>query len=87
MFLEKGLLKMCSKLTGQYPCRSAISTPFPKNTSGELLLYRQYTYKQFLGKTIESCSDASRTGVYKMKLSDQADTNVFCANYPQGIGK
>ena len=64
MFLEKGVLKTCSKFTGEHPCRSVISikllcnfieialqhgcspvnllhicrTPFPKNTSGWLLL-------------------------------------------------
>ena len=52
VFLEKGDLKTCSKFTGEHPCQSAISiklqyhyilhifrTPFPKNTSGRLLLY------------------------------------------------
>ena len=64
LFLGKEILKICSKFTGEYPCRSAISvkllcnfieitlrhwcspinllhifrTPFPKNTSGWLLL-------------------------------------------------
>ena len=64
MFLGKGILKKCSKFTGDHPCRSVISiklqsnfieitlrrgcspvnllhifrTPFPKNTSGGLLL-------------------------------------------------
>ena len=64
VFLRKGVLKICSKFTGEHPCRSAISiklqnrfieitlwhgwspvnlwhifkTPFPKNTSGWLLL-------------------------------------------------
>ena len=64
VFLRKGVLKICSKCTGEHPCRSAISvklqsnfikippchgcspvnllhifrTPFPKNTSGWLLL-------------------------------------------------
>ena len=64
MFLGKGILKKCSKYTGDHPCRSVISTklqsnfieitlrrgwspvnllhifrtPFPKNTSGGLLL-------------------------------------------------
>ena len=64
MFLEKDVLKICSKFTGEHPCRSVISikllcnfieialrhgcspvnllhifrTPFPKNTSGGLLL-------------------------------------------------
>ena len=64
VFLGKGVLKICSKFTGEYPCRSVISIklqsffieiillhgfspanllhifkkPFPKNTSGGLLL-------------------------------------------------
>ena len=54
LFLGKGVLKICSKFTGEHPCRSAISiklqrcspvnllhifrTPFPKNTYGWLLL-------------------------------------------------
>ena len=54
VFLEKGVLKICSKFTGEHPCRSAISTKlqsnckfpaayfqntfFSKNTSGRLLL-------------------------------------------------
>ena len=64
VFLGTGVLKICSKFTGEHPCRSVISTkllcsvveiahrhgcspvnvlhifrtPFPKNTSGRLLL-------------------------------------------------
>ena len=59
VFLGKGILKICSKFTGELPCRSVLCnfieialrhgcslinllhvfrTPFPKNTSGELLL-------------------------------------------------
>ena len=52
MFLKKGVLKIYSKFTGEHPSRSVISikllshvnllhifrTPFPKNTSGWLLL-------------------------------------------------
>ena len=64
VFLRKGILKICSKFTGEHPCRSVISikllcnfikiilwhgcspvnllhifrTPFPRNTSGWLLL-------------------------------------------------
>ena len=65
VFFEKGVLKICSKSTGEHPCRSVISikllcnfieialrhgcspvnllhifrTPFPRNTSGWLLLW------------------------------------------------
>ena len=43
VFLGQGVLKICSKFTGEHPCRSVnllhISrTLFPKNTSGGLLL-------------------------------------------------
>ena len=54
VFLRKSVLKICSKFTGQHPCRSVISikllctspvnllhifrTTFPRNTSGRLLL-------------------------------------------------
>ena len=39
VFLGKGVLKICSKFTGEHPCRSAISTaPVPRNTSGRLFL-------------------------------------------------
>ena len=65
VFLRKGILKICIKVTGEHPCRIAISiklqsnfieialryacspvnllqlfrTPFPRNTSGWLLLH------------------------------------------------
>ena len=52
VFLEKGVLKICSKFTGEHPCQSVIwhgcspvnsmhifITPFLKNTSGRLLLH------------------------------------------------
>ena len=42
VFLGKGVLKICSKFTGEHPCRSAISIKLQsiltKNTSGRLLL-------------------------------------------------
>ena len=31
VFLEKGVLKICSKFTGEHPCRSAISTKLQSN--------------------------------------------------------
>ena len=37
VFLVKGVLKICSKFTGEHPCRSVIS-PFTMNNSGWLLL-------------------------------------------------
>ena len=60
VFLGKVVLKICSKITGEHPCRSAISinrhrcspvnllhifrTSFPKNTSGGLVLYLETIY-------------------------------------------
>ena len=44
VFLGKGVLKICSTFTGEHPRQSTISikllcrTPFPRNTSGWLLL-------------------------------------------------
>ena len=72
VFIGKGVLKICSKFTGQHPWRSVISikllcnfieiklchgcspvnlqhifrTPFPKNTSGGLLLYPATSQKK-----------------------------------------
>ena len=31
VFLEKGVLKICSKFRGEHPCRSAISVKFQSN--------------------------------------------------------
>ena len=52
VFLEKGVLKICSKFTGEHPCRCVISinlrsTTFPKNTSGRLLLLLLMKYFRF----------------------------------------
>ena len=60
MFLEEGVQKICSKFTGEHPCQRVIlikllwfsvdfrklifTTPFPKNVSGGLLLFKT-TYK------------------------------------------
>ena len=70
LFLRKGVLKICSKFTGEHPCRSVILmklqsnlieialrhgcspvnlllifwTPFPRNTSGWLLLSIKYRW-------------------------------------------
>ena len=41
VFLGKGVLKICSKFTGEHPCRSAISIKLQSN-SGRLLL--QFTF-------------------------------------------
>ena len=38
VFLEKGVLKIWSKFTGEHPCRSVISTKLLRNSSGRLLL-------------------------------------------------
>ena len=68
VFFRKGVLKICSKFTGEHPCRSAISiklqsnmdqlhilrTSFPKNTSGRLLL----TFKKNLINFIRPCANS-----------------------------
>ena len=44
VFLGKGVLKICCKFTGEHTYQSAIFTkPFPKNTSGRLLLQKETT--------------------------------------------
>ena len=84
---EKGVLKICSKFTGEHPCRSAISiklqssfiettlwhecspsnllyifrTPFPKNTSGWLLLL---VVKKLGGRWGEDRSPLASPGSY-----------------------
>ena len=76
VFLRKGVLKICSKVTGEQPCRNVISikllcnfieitlqhgcspvnllhifkTPFPKNTSGGLLLEINEQIRKFSNK-------------------------------------
>ena len=83
VFLRKGVLKICSKFTGEQPSRSVISiklksnfveitlqhvcssvhllhifrAPFPKNTSGRLLLNITYLLIHFF---YSSCSGSSR---------------------------
>ena len=61
VFLGKGVLKICSKFTGEHPCRSAISiklkrTPFPKNTSGWLLLHCKFIKTESTGAAVCRCS-------------------------------
>ena len=63
MFLGKGVLKICSKFTGEHPCWSAISirhvfspvkslhifrTPFLKNISGWLVVHLAFSWLIFL---------------------------------------
>ena len=46
VFLGKGVLKICSKFTGEHPCRSAISIKL-QNTSGWLLFEICFVEKAF----------------------------------------
>ena len=74
VFLGKGVMKICDRFTGEYPCRSVISitlqsntieialqhgcsalnllhifrTPFPRNTSGWLLLLHALVMNVFI---------------------------------------
>ena len=38
MLLKKGVLKICSKFTGEHPFAAYFRAPFPRNTFGGLLL-------------------------------------------------
>ena len=42
MFLGKGVLKLCSKFTGEYPCRSVISIKMQSNFIEITLRHRCY---------------------------------------------
>ena len=94
MFLYKGVLKICSKFTGEYPCRSAISikllcnfieitlrhgcspvnllhifrTPFPKNTSGGLLVYiTEHRFTLIVLSNVSLCS-MNLVEIYKVSF-------------------
>ena len=78
VFLGKGVLQICSKFTGEHPCRNEISikvheialrhgcspvnllhifrTPFPRNTSGWLLLKDDIQLKKIHGVKFKSGS-------------------------------
>ena len=60
VFLGKGILKIYRKFTGEHPCRSVISVPFCKNTSGELFLDIRY----FFHKTQIACLEVEDLRIY-----------------------
>ena len=69
-FLGKGVLKICSKFTGEHPCRSAISIKLLcKNTSGRLLLSVSY---EKLQQTYESLINLSLAARNHIRQSSQA---------------
>ena len=69
-FLGKGVLKICSKFTGEHPCRSAISIKLLcKNTSGRLLLSVSY---EKLRQTYESLINVSLAARNHIRQSSQA---------------
>ena len=89
VFLWKGVLKICSKFTGEHPFRSVISinmqstfrTPFSKNTSGELLLKKPINHYSCLIKT----KKVTRTITVCPKLLSLVNfrnrkTRFFCQN-------
>ena len=49
VFLGKGVRKICGKFTGEHPCDfnkvalHIFKTPYPKNTSGGLLLEKMFS--------------------------------------------
>ena len=66
MFLEKAVLNICSKFTGEHPCLSVISlhicrTSFPKNTSGWLLLswYNVWKYWRAFLKALHHLTNSN----------------------------
>ena len=70
VFLGKGVLKICSKFTGEHPCRSAISIKLLcKNTSGRLLLSVSY---EKLRQTYESLINVSLAARNHIRQSSQA---------------
>ena len=90
VILAKGILKVCSKFTGEHPCRSVIlikllcnfieitfrhgcspvnllhnsRTPFPKNTSGWLLLYVRLTKLEKFEKIYSKYRDIQTKGTF-----------------------
>ena len=93
MFLRKGVLNICSKFTGEHPCRSAISiklqsnfieivlrhecspinllhifrTPFPRNTSGWLLLTLSFYVIRVKNTTVKK-------NYFEIRSSQQSET-------------
>ena len=110
VFLRKGVLKICSKFTGEYPCRSAISielqsnfieitlrhgysavkllhifrTPFPRNTSGWLLLARASFLTKLQASVLQFYQKwDSDTGVFLWLLRDFSE-HFFLKNISGG---
>ena len=74
VFLEKGVLKICIKFTGEHPCRSAISIKLQQ--SGWLLL----TYENSQpGKLIKVCARYFSSNFYFSPNDSRSKTmkNVF----------
>ena len=89
-FLEKGVLKICSKFTGEHPCRSVIAIatllkshfgmgvavnlqqifrgPFPRNTSGWLLLVFEDNKDQVYGQVFKKAFFKKTINVFKKNL-------------------
>ena len=57
VFLGKGVLKICSKFTGEHPCRSLISIKLQSNWAWVFLLKSCCIFSEhlFLGTPLEGC--------------------------------
>ena len=90
VFLGKGVLKICSKFTGDRPCESAISikllhifrTTFLKNTSGWLLLW--FPEVKVLWKVCGNCAFL-QSKVSKQEIRWNYDNS--CCDCSQGLWK
>ena len=71
MFLRKGVLKIYSKLTGEHPCRSAISIKLQsRNASGRLLLKFWHQRKIFPLKFLWIFCDIYTARKMKFSIKD-----------------
>ena len=60
VFLEKGVLKICSKFTGKDPCRSVISIKLLKHKTvvffcnNDIKIHRQLTQRPTTNRNVQS---------------------------------
>ena len=72
MFLRKVVLKICSKLTGEHPCRSVISIKLQNNFQSRMI-FKSYinTFLNF-SKSKEQSEAATGCSVRKVALRNFA---------------
>ena len=73
VFLGKGILKICSKFTGEHSCRSLISTKLLKHTLTRVLSCKFAAYFQntFSSKHLRRAASVSSNNKAKFKRSFQ----------------